>query len=328
MLSYLLYACKICITIEKTNSLYAKMNTKNAMRDWADMRLFLAIVDHGSLVAAAEHLDLTQPTLGRRLSALQKRLGVKLFLRDGRRMAMTDSGRAILDSARRMQSEMLAIHRAVEVSAKELTGRVTISATEGTGTEWLAPALLEFHKQYPEIQLSLLIESRAVDILQREADIALRLSNPSQPDLIAKHLTTIAFGLFATQEYLDRHPPINCEADMVGHAVVALRNNGDPDGLIPFGQHSLDSQLRYTVATNSPTAQVSAVRAGFGIGVISRRWAAMHEDLIQVLPTEVFGETDMWIVTHEELRHSARIRAVFDFLSEKVIASADQFQPA
>ncbi|MEN7342679.1 MAG: LysR family transcriptional regulator [Pseudomonadota bacterium] len=303
------------------------MHNKDEPRDWGDMRLFLAIVDHGSLVAAAEHLDLTQPTLGRRLTALQKRLGVKLFLRDGRRMALTDSGRAILDSARRMQREMHAIQRAVDVSSTGLTGTVTISATEGIGTEWLAPALVEFNEQYPDIHLNLLIESRAVDLVQREADIALRLNEPKQPDLIAKRLTGMAFTLYASHRYLDRHPPINSEEDLSGHTFVSLAWPGHASGVMIGQPHPLDTQVRIALSSNSPTAQVSAVRAGFGIGALSCRWAAMYDDLIPVIPGHVFAKTDLWLVTHEELRHSARIRAVFDYLSERVQQSRAQFRP-
>src|SRR6056297_997080 len=127
------------------------MNENHAMRDWADIRLFLAIVDHGSLLAASESLDLTQPTVGRRLAAMEERFATPLFVRSGRRMQLTDSGKAILESARRMEREMLAISRNLDAQSSALRGEVTISATEGTGIEWLTPVLMDFHQQYPEI---------------------------------------------------------------------------------------------------------------------------------------------------------------------------------
>lgn len=294
------------------------MNNMDAMRDWADMRMFLAIVDHGSLVAAAEHLDLTQPTLGRRLAALQKRIGTTLFIRDGRRLALTDSGHAILDSARRMHREMLAIQRSVDVSASGLSGMVTISATEGTGTEWLAPELMAFHREYPDITINLLIEGRAVDLVHREADIALRLVEVTQPDLIARKLVDIGFGWYASKQYLAGKAPIESEHDLAGHDFVALQMRGEPLRVIPFGTHPLDATARFVIASNSPAAQLSAVRAGYGLGAVSHRWASMYPELVQVLPDHNVAQTGMWIVTHEELRHSARIRAVFDFLVERI----------
>ncbi|MEM7611875.1 MAG: LysR family transcriptional regulator [Pseudomonadota bacterium] len=304
------------------------MNTDDAMRDWADMRMFLAIADQGSLVAAAEHLDLTQPTLGRRLAALQKRLGVTLFIRSGRRLVPSDAGMAIMDSARRMQHEMHAIRRSVDVSASGLCGVVTISATEGTGTEWLPPVLFAFKQQYPDITINLLIESRAVDIVQREADIALRLGEPTQPDLIAKRLVQIGFGWYASPKYLAGRPAIAEETDLAQHQVVGLQFAGEPPRVTPGRTHALDTTDNFALITNSPAAQLSAVRAGYGVGAISHRWAAMYPELERVLPEHNVGEATMWIVTHADLRHSARIRAVYDYLVERVREAEHTFTGA
>ena len=289
------------------------------------MRMFLAIVDHGSLVAAAEHLGLTQPTLGRRLNALQKRFGAKLFVREGRRMVPTDTGHAIIDNARRMQRELVAIQRLVDDSASGLSGIVTVSATEGTGTEWLAPELTAFHRDYPDITLNLLIESRSVDIVLREADIALRLVEPSQPDLIARRLVKVGFGWYAQRDYLRRAAPIKSERDLAAHDVIGFLHAGNPMQVLPGASHALDDIGRFSVVTNSPAAQISAVRSGYGIGALSHRWATMFPELVNVLPGQNVAEKDMFIVTHEELRHSARIRAVYDFLTERVLAAEETF---
>lgn len=302
------------------------MNDSDELRDWADMRLFLALVDHGTLVAAAEHLGLSQPTLGRRLSALQKRVGATLFTRDGRRLALTDAGHAIVENARRMQSEMHAIGRALEVQSSGLSGTVTISATEGTGTEWLAPELRDFQAQYPDITLHLLIEARAVDLVRREADIALRIGEPTQPDLIARRLVSIGFGWYASRDWAAAHGPVGSEADLEGADFVGFALEGRPPGILPIVPLALDASARFKVTTNSLAAQVSAVRAGYGVGAISHRWAAMHPELVNLMPGHSVGATDLWIVTHEELRHSARIRAVFDYLTERVRAAATTFE--
>ncbi len=302
------------------------MNSKDPLRDWADIRLFLAIVDHGSLLAASEHLSSSQPTLGRRLAAMEERLGVPLFVRTGRRMQLTDTGRTILENARRMEREMLAIERAVDVQSKGLAGEVVITATEGTGTEWLAPELYEFHRQYPEIVLNIHVDNRAMNLLRREADIALRLGQPTDPQLIAKRLVTVGFGLYATQGYLDHSPPIRGLEDLHGHDFVGLYGADGKPQLSLGDYHPIDGPLRMVVVTNSPSAQISAARAGFGIAVLSHRWVSMRGDLVPVLPQISVQETDMWLVTHEELRHSARIRAVSDYLSERVLASKEQFR--
>lgn len=296
------------------------------MQDWADIRLFLAILDHGSLVAAAGHLELTQPQVGRRLSAFEERLGTPLFVRSGRRMQLADAGAAILESARRMESEMLAIERSVEIQSKGLCGQVTISATEGTGTEWLTPVLFAFHQQYPDISVKVLIESRAVDLIHREADIALRMGRPKQPDLIARRLVTIGFGLYATQKYLQDAAAVSTIDSLSVHQLVVLEmadNRMESNAIVLAMGKRRGHATSYS--TNSPAAQLSAVRAGFGIGMVSHRWASMNPTLVRVLPEYTPLEVELWLVSHEELRHSARIRALSDFIAESVVSDEALF---
>lgn len=302
------------------------MHRNDPLRDWADIRLFLAILDQGSLIGAAEHLGLTQPTVGRRLSAMESRFGTPMFVRAGRRMQLTDAGKAILDSARRMEIEMLAIERNLEAQSTALCGEVTISATEGTGTEWLTPVLLDFHREYPEILLNVQIESRAVDLIHREADIALRLGQPVQPELIARRLVTVGFGLYASQAYLDSAPPLRSLEDLSAHQRVGLRTPGNREQLFESVNAATALPGNYTYVSNSPTAQLVAVQAGFGIAVLSHRWASMAGKLIRVLPDYTAAAIDLWLVTHEELRHSARIRTTFDFIAERALADAELFE--
>lgn len=303
------------------------MHGKDPLRDWADIRLFLAILDRGSLVAAAEHLNLTQPSVGRRLAAMEQRFGTPLFVRAGRRMQLTDAGDAIIESARRMEREMLAIERSLEVQSTSLCGDVTISATEGTGTEWLTPVLLDFHAQYPDIVLNVQIESRAVDLIRREADIALRLGQPAQPDLIAKRLLTVGFGLYASARYLRRAAPLHSLEDLHAHQMVGLLGSGaamSSSLFVPVSAQTLPGKLVYV--SNSPSAQLSAVQAGFGVGILSHRWASVAGGLTRVLPDYTAASIDLWLVTHEVLRHSARIRAVFDFIAKRALEDAEVFE--
>jgi DNA-binding transcriptional LysR family regulator len=257
---------------------------------------------------------------------MEERFDTPMFVRAGRRMQLTDAGKAILDSARRMETEMLAIERNLEAQSTALCGEVTISATEGTGTEWLTPVLLDFHRKYPEIILNVQIDSRAADLIHREADIALRLSKPEQPELIARRLVTVGFGLYASQSYLDSAPPLHTLEDLSEHQRVGLRTPGDRERLYEALTAAPTLPGKYTYVSNSPTAQMVAVQAGFGIGMLSHRWAAMAGKLVRVLPDFNAAEIDLWLVTHEELRHSARIRATFDFIAERALADAELFE--
>lgn len=302
------------------------MNSYDALRDWGDIRLFLAVHDHGSLVAAANALNLTQPTVGRRLAAMEERFGTPLFVRSGRRMQLTDAGTGILENARRMESEMLAIERSLEVHATALVGEVTISATEGTGTEWLVPVLYDFHQQYPEIVVKVQIESRAVDLVHREADIALRLGRPTQPSLIARHLANVGFGLYASPAYLERAGVPASRSELAGHDMVGLdmaQGRMAANRVFP-SEEQLEGKIVYL--TNSPAAQLAAVEAGFGIGVVSHRWASIRPGLTRVLPDYTAAVLELWLVTHEELRYSSRIRAVSDFIAERFQADRGLFE--
>ncbi len=302
------------------------MNSSSDLQDWSDIRLFLAIVEHGSLLAASEHLSLSQPTLGRRLAAMEKRMGVPLFVRTGRRMQLTDTGRAILENARRMEREMLAIGRAVDVQSSGLAGEVVITATEGTGTEWLPPELVEFRRRYPDITLNVRVDNRSMDLLRREADIALRLGEPKEPELIARKLVTVGFGLYAAPSYLEHAPPLESLDDLAHHDLIALETAGSPAHLVPGNETLALPAGRYVFTTNSPAAQIAATRAGYGVAVLSHRWVAMRGGLVPLLPERNLQETTMWLVTHEELRYSARIRAVSDFLTERVLANKARFE--
>jgi DNA-binding transcriptional LysR family regulator len=256
---------------------------------------------------------------------METRIGSPLFVRSGRRMKLADAGVVILDSARRMETEMMAIERAVEAQSKGLCGRVTISATEGTGTDWLTPILFDLHQLYPDISISVRIENRAADLIRREADIALRLGRPKQPDLVARRLVNIGFGLYATQRYLDRFDPISNVDDLDKHEFVVLetpvQHAKQPTIIANMGEIARNP----VYFTNSPSAQFSAVSAGFGIGLLSHRWARMQPSLQRVLANYQPMELELWLVSHEELRHSARIRAVSDFIGERVISDAALF---
>ena len=302
------------------------MHSKDTLRDWADIRLFLAVHDHGSLVGASEALELTQPTVGRRLSAMEERFGTPLFVRAGRRMQLTDAGAGILESARRMEREMLAIERSLEVHSTALCGEVTISATEGTGTDWLVPVIYNFHQQYPEIVIKMQIDDRPVDLLHREADLALRMGRPTQPSLIARHLVNVGFGLYASTEYLERAGTPQSLEQLRDHAMVGLdikQGRLAAAKAFPVNESIVGN---YVYVTNSPAAQLAAVEAGFGIGVMSHRWVTMREGLTRLLPDFTAAELELWLVSHGELRYSARIRAVSDFIADRFQADRSLFE--
>lgn len=293
--------------------------------DWADVAVFLAVLDAGSLVGATEKLNMSQPTIGRHLAAMEKRMGTTLFARTGRRLMPTEVASRIEESARKMSREMLAIQRTVAGAAQGLHGQVTISANEGTGSEWLIPVLAKLKQKFPDIFIELKIEGRAADLVQREADIALRMGRPTQLDLITRKLVTVGFGIYVAESLLAEHGRIEAFADLnhtgwVRGAFSTTRVDMLHDF---FAEYSLDCHI--ALSTNSPAAQVRAVQEGLGFGVLSHRWAGREEGLVRVLPDFEAAAIDLWLVTHEDLRHSARIRAVSDLIAEAAHADAQRF---
>ncbi|MFV8816858.1 LysR family transcriptional regulator [Haliea sp. E17] len=298
------------------------MNTNKVDTDWDDIRVFLAVLEHGNLVAAAEQLGISQPTAGRRLAALEAALCLPLFVRTGRRMLPTDAGLSIVESARQMQREMHAIQRLTDGQHRGLRGNVRISASEGTGSKWLVPVLAEFKRKYPEITIDLRIEARNVDLVQREADIALRMGRPTQPALIVRKLATVGFGLYASSDYLEGFGAVNGIGDLDNadwvHGHFSERVD---DVLLEFlSRHQLSHRIG--LSTNSPAAQIEGVRRGMGFGLLSHRWATIYPDLRQVLPDLSMQRMELWLVTHEDLRHSARIKAVADHIAESARRSS------
>ena len=293
--------------------------------DWSDVAVFLAVYDAGSLMAASEQLELSQPTVGRRLAAFEKRMGVNLFARVGRRLAPTEIAHKIEDSARKMSREMLSIKRFADGSVSGLHGQVTVSANEGTGSEWLVPVLAELQRVYPDISIELRKESRTADLVQREADIALRMRRPTQLDLITRKLASVGFGFYAAKSWLDQNDPIEEMADLNGRRWVwGVFGPGRTDLL---GDYLKERQIESEVAlrTDSPAAQLRAVQEGMGLAVLSHRWASKHPDLCRVLPEVAAATYSLWLVTHEDLRHSARIRAVADHIAAAAERDASLF---
>ena len=311
--------------LARTDAESSMVDAQNTLADWSDIAVFLAVLDAGSLVAASESLQVSQPTVGRRLAALEARLGVTLFSRTGRRLVPTDVALRIEEGARRMAREMHAIQRGVAGEATVLRGQVTISAIEGTGSEWLVPVIASLQRKHPDIFIDLKIESRAADLVQREADIALRMNRPSQQNLIARRLASIGFGFYAARKWTKRHPAVTTLSDLQGTPWVRgyfTSSRDDPLGGY-FAEH--DIRVRTVMSTNSPAAQVRAVQQGVGLGVLSHRWASREKGLVRLLPDISAAEIELWLVTHEDLRHSARLRAVADHIAEAAHADAELF---
>jgi DNA-binding transcriptional LysR family regulator len=283
--------------------------------DWSTLRDFLAVAKTGSLSRAAQQLKVSQPTLSRRIAALEEQLGTRLFVRTPRGLLLTDEGEGVLEGARRVEHEALAIERKADASQQSLTGSVRISLTEGLGTVWLPQKLASFHDRHPGLCVELLVENRAVDLVRREADIAVRMFRPNQPDLIAKHVGDVVMGLYAAKSYLKKHGRPQHTDDLKDHTLVGFDESlGRNPAVQKFESLFLPEKIVHR--SSSFMGQLAGTRAGIGLGVHDCFMADAVPELERLMPRYFHHTLQAWLVTHPDVRRSARIRAVYDFISD------------
>jgi DNA-binding transcriptional LysR family regulator len=287
--------------------------------DWSALRDFLAVANTGSLSRAAAQLKISQPTLSRRIAALEEQLGARLFVRTPRGLLLTDDGETVLEGARRVEQEALSIERMAEAAQQTLTGTVRISLTEGLGTAWLPQKLAAFHRKHPGLCVELLIDNRTVDLVRREADIAVRMFRPSQPDLIAQHAGDVMMGLYAAKSYLKVHGRPQRAEELTEHTLVGFDETlGRNPAVQKF--ESLFRPEKIVHRSNSFMGQLAATRAGIGLGVHDCFLADQAPELERLMPRYFSHKLEVWLVTHPDMRRSARIRAVYDFIAEALAA--------
>lgn len=283
--------------------------------DWRALQDAVTVAETGSLSAAARRLNVSQPTVGRRIEQLEAQLGAQLFNRTAQGLTLTQVGESILNHARLMEEEALAIERIATGANQELQGNVRVSLIEDLGIKWLPQKLSEFHVEFPELAIEVNIDNRNVNLLRREADIAVRLGRPEQGDLICRKVGMLNFGLYASQSYLDEHGIPERTTKLKDHYHVGF---DEEMGRTPMVKklESLFKQDHIRHRSNSHMEIVEATIAGLGCSALCCFIGNPHPSLRRVLKNEIDYGREIWLVTHAEINSSARIRAVFDFLGK------------
>lgn len=284
--------------------------------DWSVLRDFIAVAETGSFSKAAKRLHLSQPTLSRRIAALEEQLKGHLFQRTPKGLLLTDAGENVLAGARRVEEEALAIERQADAAQQTLTGIVRISVTEGLGAVWLPERIAAFHDAYPGVCVEMLVDNRAANLVRREADIAIRMFRPDQPDLIAKRVGEVVMGLYGSGSYFERHGKPERISHLKEHYLVGFdetmaHNNPAVQRLETYFAHE-----RIVHRSSSFIGQLNATRAGIGLGVHDCFLADREPALQRIFPREFNHRVETWLVTHSDMRRSARIRAVYDFIAD------------
>ncbi|HEX7816522.1 LysR family transcriptional regulator [Dyella sp.] len=282
--------------------------------EWQLYRTLLGVIEAGSLSGAARALDLSQPTVGRHLDTLESALGVSLFTRSPSGLLPTQTALDIAPYVERMQATAQALRRAATGSHRQATGTVRISVAEVMGLEVLPAILADIRHTHPGIVLELVLSDQAGDMLQHEADIAVRMFTPTQEALIARRVGSIELGMYAHPDYLARHPAPRQPKDLALHTLIGFdREQAYMRRML--GNRITLRRAMFALRTDSNAAQLAAIRAGFGIGFCQVPLARREPRLQRVLP-RIAMNMDTWLVMHGDMRRHAACRAVFDGLAK------------
>ena len=287
------------------------------MHDWDDYRFFLAVADVGSVSAAATRLDTTQPTVGRRISALEKRLGAPLFLRSPTGYRLTPLGEKIRDRVRTIELETRWIEERLHHERNDSSGRVTLTAPEMLTNYLLVPLAERFSEKHPETQLDIMVSIKALDLLSGKADVALRVGDAGSGEYVGRQLAKIEFGLYVGKTYLQRAGPIRQLTDLRDHRIISSVRHIErlPQNL---RLRELASGAEVTFSTDSIVTQLLAAQRGLGVVALPVYAAQTFSTLERVLPDDFCVESDLWLLTHRDLKATPRVRKVMDFLAEQV----------
>jgi DNA-binding transcriptional LysR family regulator len=294
--------------------------------DWDKLRVFHAVAEAGSFTHAGEMLRLSQSAVSRQISALEESLDTPLFHRHARGLVLTEQGEMLLRAVRDITGRLRQTEALITESKSKPEGPLRITCTTGLGATWLAPRIKEFVERYPHIELTLILSDNDLDLTLREADVAIRVTPPTQPDLIRRSLMTIHFHVFGSTEYLKKHGIPKTAKDLDKHRLIIFGDEFRPQ--LPVSQWLLTAEAdpakprRPMLRVNSVYGIYQAMRSGLGLAVVPDYMSEKVSDVVRVLPEFEGGAVDAYFVYPEALRHSARVGVFREFLLQKIAETA------
>jgi DNA-binding transcriptional LysR family regulator len=286
--------------------------------DWDDLKHFLAVARSGSTLAAGRTLRVSQTTVARRLSALEAALGLVLFERRQAGYALTPAGKALLAQAEAVEAAAAAFGEAAGAQSREVSGTVCLTMVEIYAVTIMPPILKDLHDAHPGLRIELDTADWPRDLAAGEADVALR-GGHVDPDssLVGRRIASDPWTLYCSRDYAARHPRPRTAADLRGHAMIG----GGGDKVWPayrawLRRHRLEEAV--AIHHSSASGLLAAVRAGAGLAVLPSFVADRDPDLVRCLDPIAGDDSELWLLTHERLRHTPRVRAVMDFLGERL----------
>ncbi|MFU1476622.1 LysR family transcriptional regulator [Roseovarius sp. C7] len=289
--------------------------------DWDKLRIFHAVADAGSLTHAGDLLHLSQSAVSRQIRGLEESLNATLFHRHARGLILTEQGELLFDATRAMMKRLDAATARIRDSEEEVFGELRVTTTVGFGTLWLAPRLPKLFERYPDLNIDLMLEESVLDLPMREADVAIRMKEPSQADLIRKRLMSVHMRLYATKAYIEKFGQPESLTELEDHRLICQ----NPSAAQVGAGATLVAQLMAEgvpskLSVNNYFGVLQGVLHNVGLGVLPDYLANDFPELVRVIPEIEFSEVPVFLAYPEELRHSQRIAAFRDFVQEEIIA--------
>lgn len=296
------------------------------LQDWDRIRVFHGVAEAGSFTRAAESLHLSQSAISRQIGALEEDLGTALFHRHARGLVLTEQGELLLESAKTVASKLAAATSLLTETKGEPAGLLRVTANQGFGSFWLTSHLQEFLDLYPDITINLMVLDTELDLGMREADVAIRLTPPSKPDLIQKKLRTAHTHLYASSAYLDKALPLETADDLDRHRLIDYGNGTTPppvpslNWVLEAGRDDDDPRppREPALSINNVYGMLRAAQKGAGVASLPDYLGTISNRLVRVLPQLEGPSFDVFFVYPEEMRASARIGVFRDFLLRKM----------
>lgn len=288
--------------------------------DWDKLRIFHAVADAGSLTHAGDMLHLSQSAVSRQIRGLEESLNATLFHRHARGLILTEQGELLFDATKAMLKRLDTATARIRDSEEEVFGELRVTTTIGFGTLWLAPRLPKLYAKYPDLKIDLMLEERVLDLPMREADVAIRMKEPSQADLIRKRLMSVHMGLYGSKDYLKIHTAPKTAEELRDHRLICLNPNtaqvGPNAALV---NELLMNDIPSLLTVNNYFGVLQGVLHNLGIGVLPDYLSNDFPQMVRVLPDISSIEVPVFLAYPEELRHSKRIAAFRDFVHEEII---------
>ncbi|HRO13604.1 MAG TPA: LysR family transcriptional regulator [Paracoccus sp. (in: a-proteobacteria)] len=290
--------------------------------DWDKLRIFHAVAEAGSLTHAGDVLHLSQSAVSRQIRGLEESLDTTLFHRHARGLILTEQGEMLFDATKAMARKLDTTSARIRDSEDHVSGELKVTTTTGFGTFWLVPRLARLYARYPDLKIDLILEERVLDLPMREADVAIRMKEPSQADLIRRRLLNIRMRLYASQEYLDRTGRPAGVEDLAPHRLICQSpNTPQVSSGAALAQMLLSQNMTSTLLVNNYFAVLQAVLNHVGIGILPDYLTLDFPHLVRVLPEIESTEVPVFLAFPEELRASRRVAAFRDFVIEEIQAT-------